>query len=103
VVVSVTAPPVTVRGVQLNRGEAMTAVLGLAGRGVHGRRLRRAHGPAAGAHRRPLDPAGRGVSARQTMLRGILRGAGALLLGVLAFLAQFSRTWPRPQGTARRS
>ena len=96
-----TAPPVTVRGVQLNRGEAMTAVLGLAvGAFV---------GVAFDEHtvRPPAHTDGLWillvvvVSARHTMIRGILRGAGALLLGVLA--AQFSRTWPRPQGTARRS
>ena len=82
-----TAPPVTVRGVQLNRGEAMTAVLGLAvGAFV---------GVAFDEH--PVRPPAHAdglwillvvvVSARQTMLRGILRGAGALLLGVLAFFA----------------
>jgi hypothetical protein len=87
VVLGVTAPPVTVRGVQLNRGEAMTAVLGLAvGAFV---------GVAFDEHtvRPPAHTDGLWillvvvVSARHTMVRGILRGAGALLLGVLAFFA----------------
>ena len=83
----VTAPPVTVQGVQLNRGEAMTAVLGLAvGAFV---------GVAFDEHtvRPPAHADGLWillvvvVSAPHTMIRGILRGAGALPLGVLAFFA----------------